>query len=743
MISVKLPDGTVVKNVPENTSKSDLVSKLVRGGVITQEKAKELIPPVETGGVFGLFEGEAEFDAPEVPPFVKAGERTVNVGDALKMARTNPLVAAQIFQQQTGIEPQFDAFGNPFVELEVPTDLKGGAENKRFFLNKPGLSRQDVRGLLGEAAFLGLSGGIAGGAASTLRLLPRVLAVGGGTGAGSIAQDLFAGQAGSEEGVNIPRVLTEAAFGAGGELVAPLVFRFLRRVLNNPRFIREGALTDEGRRRVEDVGIDPDSLTEEAIERFRMAKTPEEARRIAQAESLPRPVRLSRGDITREPGQQSFELRAQAGAEGGPAARTVEGFRKEQQEAIRANVPEIQERLTGRPDFSELQGMQALQQRLAEERAALKQAVDDAYEGARQGDLRILREGVDALEAYISNGLQSFNTTTAPKTFGTVEQLGQIERVLRAKKAEKVAEVDFRALEAVRQQLKALQRSNDNVERAAATRAARRFDEYLDELIDTGLARGDLATLEQMKGARQLRAELSKKFESDRIIESITRVGDDGVLEIAPSEALNKIFAANTLGGKTGSRQALQQLKGLLGENSEEWLSMKGEGFVRLLASQGRGNVRGADLMREFSGNKFATALDDALRKNPELMETLYTKAELDLLRNFRDVALRATAQGKFAGNPSRTAFELARMAEDVFGSQERLLLAIGRRLSDRVLSVRGAGRRARLAVKPPPKRIPARPQTIRGVPAGTVTGGVSGATAGAIGSATGAEQER
>jgi len=79
-------------------------------------------------------------------------------------------------------------------------------------------------------------------------------------------------------------------------------------------------------------------------------------------------------------------------------------------------------------------------------------------------------------------------------------------------------------------------------------------------------------------------------------------------------------------------------------------------------------------MTREFSGRKLAGAMDKVFRDQPELMDLLFTKGEQGLLKQFRNVAVRATQPVPGAVNTSNTAYESARILQMIFGPSARII---------------------------------------------------------------------
>lgn len=252
--------------------------------------------------------------------------------------------------------------------------------------------------------------------------------------------------------------------------------------------------------------------------------------------------------------------------------------------------------------------------------------------------------------------------------------------------------VNVRTLEQFRQQVSALTRSSDPVERAAAANIRKSFDEFMDGAIDKALIRGDTEAIEAFAKARGLRREFAKKFEGDKILEKLISEAD-GTLLLEPSEAARFLFGAGKLGGKTGATKALRRIKGILGENSPEWKSLREEAFLRLFPDDAK------------AISKFPGAFDKVLKESPELMRELFSRAEIAKLRRFRAVIVNVTQKATGAVNFSNTTAALSRLAQDIFGAGSSIPrfvanLPIVQGVTRAVRNTRNAGR-ARDAVGP------------------------------------------
>jgi hypothetical protein len=166
-MDVTLPNGQIIKGVPDGTPKEDIARKAIEAGLATEEDFPEIMP--EQGFLSQIkqaFTGEGQTtpeiealpglgDAPEMNELSKrafnAALGTMTTGD------TDELKA--IFKQQYGDDVSFteDSKGNTIINFP----------SGQYPLNRPGFSAQDIPKLIADfAAFTpaGRAGSLAGAA---------------------------------------------------------------------------------------------------------------------------------------------------------------------------------------------------------------------------------------------------------------------------------------------------------------------------------------------------------------------------------------------------------------------------------------------------------------------------------------------------------------------------------------------------------------------------------------------------
>jgi hypothetical protein len=130
--------------------------------------------------------------------------------------------------------------------------------------------------------------------------------------------------------------------------------------------------------------------------------------------------------------------------------------------------------------------------------------------------------------------------------------------------------------------------------------------------------------------------------------------GGERTLSVAPEDASNLIFGRSGLGavGRKNLSRDLARLKNALGPDSEAWNALRGEAFKRL-AREGEGAPEAGHT--QFSGQKFLKAWNKLKADNPQVVDTLFSADERQLITDFAETAQRATTSVKGGDNPSNS----------------------------------------------------------------------------------------
>lgn len=547
-----------------------------------------------------------------------------------------------------------DAYGNDIIELN----------GQRAYVHKPGFRMQDVIQGAGQGA--AYAAGI-GGAARALRpitALGKALTTAVSSAITSALLDLGAHGAGAKKIIDAPRAAVTGLVGGSMELASPAIAAGWNAITQGGRSLRgaDGALTIEAQRVLREAGIDPAQLGDDVAREWeRMAAnaaSPDDALRMAQANTLPVPVPQTRGVVTGDPSQQMFEDLASKGAYGDAARNVVSGVQARAQEALRGNVDAIQAGLGG-GGVSRGQGGAAAQTALVEAQGRTRGAVDAAYNAARAAPALVNKDAMPSFAQRVVTPAQTY-LRQAPGAAQEARRLAEL--AISEGDAVPVAQLfDWR-----RDVSRLMRATSDGTERAAYRELLSSFDDNVRDLVRDGLMSGSDDAARLWQRAVNIRRGAGRRFESNDLIADLLEreyAGGGMRMKVAPEAASNYIFGAADTGfiAKPQLARDITRLRDRLGADSQAWNALREEAWLRF-ARAGEGAFNGGT--REFSGVKFTKAWDDAWNKNPEVMRALFSPRERSLIDQFAQVAARTTNPVKGGSNPSGTGPAIANMIQ-------------------------------------------------------------------------------
>lgn len=512
-------------------------------------------------------------------------------------------------------------------------------------------------GKVGQAA---VTGGIFGGAA------------GFGSGEGGIENRLASAALGTGMG---------AGLGAAVEgVIAPVASRLVQAFAGRPQFLdpKTGSLTPQGMKFVAEYaqknGIDPQQLgaafEQELAKQAQgagraMAVNPEQAGALAEANSLPVKVPMTKGQLTGDPQQQLFESQSAKGVYGSGAQAKVGALYDATDQALRDNQDVIRQKIIGSTANSEPgQRGQLVQSALNTLKSDASAEVKSLYDAAKQGgDAAIAGDKYrEAVQNIIGDVANDFHPDHAPLVFSMLNKMQQAAN--KAGDAETLISTVFRN----RRHLVSLQ-GGGGTEGAAAGAAKKALDEYLINTIDDAALSGDKTAIQKWKDAISAFRDYKGKFEGGDLVEKLVSTDQfSKTLSLDPESAINVIFGRSNSGfvSKTNIGRDLGKIKELLGEDSDAWKALKEEAFLRFMRTA-QGATRPTE--RAFSGANLSKAWNSAMETNPEVMRQIFTNEERALISQFTRVAQRVTTVVPGGANNSDTSGAIVQFMRKMLGS--------------------------------------------------------------------------
>lgn len=375
---------------------------------------------------------------------------------------------------------------------------------------------------------------------------------------------------------------------------------------------------------------------------------------ITQEHNLPQRVPLTRADVTQDVNLQSTLDEAIQGIHGERAKGLAQQVKDAQDAGLRGNIEEFQRAVTGRTTALTGEeaglGVDRASQAIKIAAGDAKRAITDAYDTAKsldasiEGDL-VKSFGAASRKRLVDEGFDIIESPRLSKSLDEIEDLKLVDG--------KLSETSVNNLELWRKRVnKRIQsvRNSDPAEAEALRRLKNDYDEFSSNALDEGLIRGNTEAITAWKKARDLRTDFGKRFNDDATIKKI--VNDN----LTQEESVNLIFGGSQMGFKNQAGGIVQKMKSVLGEQSSAFKSLKEEAILRLVKNQSDS--------ASFSGAKFNTAIEKAIKNNPTLMRELFTKEELVDLRSFGRFAKSVTEKKVGATNPSGIFNKLARLAQ-------------------------------------------------------------------------------
>lgn len=173
------------------------------------------------GHIGQAIQGKQDPAYADVPTYMPKGKDLASGQAQAKTVAFSDEAYADILKHQLGRYFQRlerDANGYPVL---VYTDAQG--EERKGYVNKPGLDAQDVDRLVSQAVPFIIGGGVMGNLGKGLGAVGRAAMQATGMGGASVGADVVAKEMGSEQPLDWQRALIASALGGAAEVVSPSV----------------------------------------------------------------------------------------------------------------------------------------------------------------------------------------------------------------------------------------------------------------------------------------------------------------------------------------------------------------------------------------------------------------------------------------------------------------------------------------------------------------------------------------
>jgi len=619
--------------------------------------------------------------------FSKAYEgNKVGIGARLAIAGT-ALITPDLENQANVIKEQIpgtsisqDKFGNPLVIMP---------DGKIIYLNKPGADIEDITQLTSQLLQYGYGGGPIGKTFKD-QLFKRALAQGAYGGALSAAQDVAVQPLGGE-GVSYGRAAVNAAIPFAAEVaLTPAVNAFFNKFGKNKEFFTvdlsgNPTLTTKGIEAAKAAGIDVSNLDKATLnKKFTELSQRSESGNPAFNDFMqafnnwkiknPSAVSEKKFGINLTQAQQAEDkvgvATLYAAAEGKYGTEVQLAARKflDQQGIDLGNAAkDLLNRFNkGEININDINDagervMQTIKNNFNKKSDEVKTAYNLINnEGIYLGK----NSNIDVLQASIDKSLQEATGNTVkenitPSTVAALKDIqnftnklksgAQIEGSGPGGKIQYVNPTTFKNFEIQRKSLNSLyDAALNNTDRKNIIAIKQEFDKFTEDAINNALfASGERnygpETWEAIKKARLNFKEQQEMYGFNPIVKNGIIVNDPGgkviqrILQddtITPIQTIDLIFGKSKIGDKADALQIVQRLKKVFG--AEDISKPNGDLDALKQAVLQRINLNAMDTNTDkFVPQKLITQWNTLLKRNPDLINELFTKEEQSYISDF------------------------------------------------------------------------------------------------------------
>lgn len=516
-------------------------------------------------------------------------------------------------------------------------------------INRPGVSGQDFIDVAGSIAqFLPLAK-VASGVTKGAGLLTQSTAQFVGAAATSGTTQTISTMLDNIDNPSVNRMVMEGLGAAGGELVGKLVGTIFKKVAGG------GVLSSEDVAQLKSAGIDPASLSPQMVKRITKSRefgSAVERFRLAQGESLPIAIPQTAGNISDLGAKRAFEQKMFSGRLGQKPKDMIDEFFQTQDQRINENFEHFMDEIGLGAQLSPVEAGARIQRKLSDMKAIQGEAFKNAYAEAsldrallpnsyaddlsKRFDLALNDNGIVPAEvknfAAIQNQIDQFRSTPVVNLVEMINKSVMDKRFSDHERLRKFINTSV------------IDAAENKTQRRAGVILKNELDNLMDDYVTASLMGGDEAVVEAAKQARSKFASFKRAFESGDTIEDLTAsVNGTSRLVVDPDDAINLIFNKNGL-KKKGEKSTVDKLKDIL--PAREFSLLKQAKLERLAEkSLKTGKLNAPTLKKNW---------ENALKEQPQLMNSLYTAQEKKTLSSFLDIASRIQTRGvssSVAGN--------------------------------------------------------------------------------------------
>lgn len=384
--------------------------------------------------------------------------------------------------------------------------------------------------------------------------------------------------------------------------------------------------------------------------------TPQQALLKAKADEYG--VRTSRGDITADLTQQSREEAALKGMMGQDTQMIAQSFREGQANDLRTMATNVGKRVGG---GQELPGdMQDVADRITSsvtkkakaEMATAREAYDNAGLNKARANIEDVYNYRHSLRSELSK--EGFDKDLTPSAYNVYSKL---DKYLQDSRKKGLKTINLQHVEGFRKLMNKVGKTAPPADARMLGIMKNTLDTTLDDALEKGLIQGNTESIANIKNARGLWHSYKQRYYGKDGKAFIGKIIDN---DYTPEKTMQLLIGTGKAGGKAEAATAIKQLRGVLGENSEEFNALRGEVFKRLVG-QDLALIAPGDIPQGFNGVKFRNNVKELAKTNKSLVQELYGNDTWKAIEDAAEFAGRITHRKDGVVNYSNTTPTLVR----------------------------------------------------------------------------------
>lgn len=524
--------------------------------------------------------------------------------------------------------------------LELPS-------GERFAMNQKGL---DTREVLSGVARTGAAVAAGRAVPAGAPLLMRALGSGGAAAASDMAMQKLAGR----DSIDRAQTAISGAFGAGGELLAPVLGAAAGKV--KQLFRGDAGALEAGKTVAKDMGIEvSDDIARQLGSRIDEIQAGASPNAILAEIELG--TQLTKGQRLRPDAQGAFSQLSReemlANNQNSIGGGVLRDMRQRQGQALTQALGRAEEAIGGanRP-ANPSAAAELIQSAVSGSRNAAKAETDALYGALRNADATFSAEGVKQVPGLARAAVADFDVEALPATSRALAMLD--EAMTGAQSIQRVGQIMTRLTNSVGA-------AANKADRAAMLRVKAAMQTWMDDATQNAVISGDDAAIRLLKNARESRATLARLFENKETAGTIVPQLVKGAK--SADELAQLMFGASTV-SPAATATVSKQVKAAIGDNPEAWNAFRSAVLMRATRNQA-GEALGPQAL--------ASNLTKLLNTRPELMKSLFNGEEISMLgrvanaaREISPKSLAAYGAGNMAGVTSGTAERALRFISDI-----------------------------------------------------------------------------